>query len=343
MTNPAAPAVLRTRKSKTWSSFGNLGRKPSDYEVVTHNMNHTVGAVPLEMGPQVHGNQWLMRHRDSVALRLDALDAFRDPDQMTYRKYTQAMDQQETYIDGLLQQYSDVVESDRTLSPDCIAFLASALSPARYLGHGLQMISAYLQQLARSSYVANCAAFQTADQLRRVQRVAYRTRQLANAHPEGGFGTLERATWQDDSDWQPLRKAVEKLMVTYDWDEAFVALNLVVKPLVDELFLRVFAAIAREHGDELDALIAENLFLDAQRSRRWTVDACQAIIKVDGANAEVLRMHLSKWRPYGLEIINAASRLLARHAPVSKVTDVELRVTAEWTAFLSNAGLELHG
>ena len=36
------------------------------------------------------------------------------------------------------------------------------------------------------------AAFQTADQLRRVQRVAYRTRQLADAYPDRGFGSVER-------------------------------------------------------------------------------------------------------------------------------------------------------
>ena len=61
MTQPSAPTTLRTRRVKTWSSFGNLGRKPSEYEIVTHDMNHTVGATPLEMGPEVHGNQWLLR------------------------------------------------------------------------------------------------------------------------------------------------------------------------------------------------------------------------------------------------------------------------------------------
>ena len=63
------------------------------------------------------------------------------------------------------------------------------MTPTRYLAHGQQIMAAYLQQLARSSYVASCAAFQTADQLRRVQRVAYRTKQLEIAHPTYGFGS----------------------------------------------------------------------------------------------------------------------------------------------------------
>jgi hypothetical protein len=30
-----------TRRLKTWSSLGQLGRIPSEYEIVTHNLNYT--------------------------------------------------------------------------------------------------------------------------------------------------------------------------------------------------------------------------------------------------------------------------------------------------------------
>lgn len=338
-TSPSAPATLRSRRAKTWSSFGALGRKPNEYEVVTHGMNHTVGAIPLEMGPEVHGNRWLLRHRDGITLKAAQLDAFRDPDRMTYRKYTQAMDEQETYIDGLLQHFGEVQDSDRALRPEALDLLADAMTPARYLGHGLQMISAYVQQLAHSSYVANCAAFQTADQLRRVQRVAYRTRQLADAYPDRGFGAAERERWEGDPDWQPAREAIERLLLAFDWDQAFVGLNLVVKPVLDELFLKAFADLAREHGDELDALIAENLYLDAQRSRRWTVDACKALVEADGANAGVLRERLAQWRPHGEKIVESASRLLARHAVGTKASTIADRASTQWSAFLADGGL----
>jgi toluene monooxygenase system protein E len=84
------------------------------------------------------------------------------------------------------------------------------------------MLSAYLQQLAVSSYVGNCAAFQTADQLRRVQLTAYRTTQLRLTHEGRGFGTGERHRWEADPNWQPIRKAIELAFVEYDWDRAFV-------------------------------------------------------------------------------------------------------------------------
>jgi len=338
-TNPSAPSTLRSRRVKTWSSFGSLGRKPNEYEIVTHGMNHTVGAMPLEMGPDVHGNRWLLKHRDGIALKASGLDGFRDPDRMTYRKYTQAMDEQETYVDGLLQHYGEVQHSDRALSPAALDLLAVGMAPTRYLGHGLQMISAYVQQLAHSSYLANCAAFQTADQLRRVQRVAYRTRQLADAHPDRGFGTAERQCWQGDADWQAVREAIEKLMIAFDWDQAFVGLNLMIKPVADELFLKAFADLMREHGDELDALISENLYLDALRSRRWTVDACKALVEADTVNADVLRNRVSEWRPLSEKMIESASRLLARHALASKAATIADRASTAWSAFLAEAGI----
>ena len=213
------------------------------------------------------------------------------------------------------------------------------MTPTRYLGHGLQMLSAYVQQLAHSSYIANCAAFQTADQLRRVQRVAYRTRQLADAHPGRGFGSGERTTWQTDADWQPVRQAIERLLVCYDWDQAFVGLNLVVKPVADELFLKVFADLAREHGDHFDALIAENLFLDAQRSRRWTIAACLAMVEADVGNAKVLRETLARWYPTGQTMIESASRLLARHASPTTSQAIADRASTGWESFLSETGL----
>jgi hypothetical protein len=330
----------RTRRSKTWSSFGNLGRKPSEYEVVTHNMNHTVtGPTPLEMGPEVHGNQWLKKHRDGIALQVTKSDSFRDPDQMTYRKYTQAMDEQETYIDGLIREFGEVRDGDKSRGSQTLDLLALTFTPTRYLGHGLQMISAYVQQLAHSSYMANCAAFQTADQLRRVQRVAYRTRQLANAYPARGFGSRERATWEKDVDWQPMREALEQLLVTYDWDQAFVGLNLVVKPLADELFLKEFGEVARLQGDELDAMIADNLFLDAQRSRRWTIGACRALIDAQAENRSVLQAQLAQWRLCGAKMIESGALLLARHASVLDARGVVNRVNKNWETLLTEAGL----
>jgi toluene monooxygenase system protein E len=80
------------------------------------------------------------------------------------------------------------------------------------------------------------ATFQAGDEARRVERLAYRVREVQSAFP--GFTSDSKSLWERDARWQPLRQFVERLLVTYDWGEAFVARNLVVKPMIDELFLK---------------------------------------------------------------------------------------------------------
>ena len=202
------------------------------------------------------------------------------------------------------------------------------------------MMSAYVQQLAPSSYMGNCAAFQTADQLRRVQRVAYRTKQLALAHPARGFGQSERTIWEKREPWQAIRKAVEGLLVCYDWDDAFVGLNLVVKPVSDEIFLKIFGGIARENGAELDALINDNMYLDAERSRRWTAAMCKFVAKGNATNGTVLRERLAKWVPTAKIIAEAGGRLLAAYGKRSKPAEIEAAVSAGWSRVLEQVGLK---
>jgi hypothetical protein len=337
------PEKSRRPPLKTWSAFGNLGRRPSEYEIVTHKMNHTIRETPLELGPDSHGNRWLVRHRDSIKLRIPDWNAFRDPDQLTYRRYVTCQDKSETYLDAIVQEFDQIgrMESGRVESDP--EFLQCCLTPSRYLAHGLQMMTAYLQQLAPSSYVGNCAAFQAADQLRRVQRVAYRTKQLDRAYPERLFGKTERTAWEQLPEWQGLRKGIERLLVTFDWDDVFVGLNLVVKPLADELTLRQFAVVARHLHTELDALVADNLFLDAERSRRWTIAFTRFAISDGRANLEHLRTLIARWRPFGDEIVDTGSRLLGSFsAGLGSYDRIAAAVAGAWGSFLHEAGLQTY-
>ena len=332
-----APRV-RERK-KTWTAFGNIARKPTDYEIVTHNMNHTMGELPLEVPPSAHGNVWLTKYRDQVALKVSDWDKFRDPDRQTYDTYVKMQDDQETYIDNLLVSYTQDQSSDETLSGECLTLLATALTPCRYLGHAQQMVSAYIQQLAPSSYVGNCAVFQTSDQLRRVQRIAYRTKQLANTHPTRGFGDNERKIWETDARWQPIRKAMENLLVEFEWDKSLAANNLVIRPICDDLFLNQLGNVLREAGDELDALILKNLYADAQRHNHWTTALVQFAVGENPANRAVFRDAVAKWTAMGEEVIKAGAGLVAGQVAGEDAAAIANDVRQNLAAHQAAAGL----
>jgi hypothetical protein len=111
------------------------------------------------------------------------------------------------------------------------------------------MVASYVGQMAPSGRIVITATLQAGDEMRRVQRIAYRIRQLQKVYR--GFATDSRTLWQNDTLWQPLRFAVEKLLVCYDWAESFVALNLVLKPMIDEMFMNHLSDLALREGDYL--------------------------------------------------------------------------------------------
>ena len=328
----------RRARTKTWSELGDLGRRPTTYEIVTHGMNHTMGESPLELGAEVLGNTWLREHRDAMHIVGVDWEAFRDPDQLTYEAYCARQDDAETYVDAVLDRFDLDQDSDAKASPELMAFQLKVLSPSRYAAHGLQMLSAYVQQLAPSAYVANCASFQTADQLRRIQRVAERTKMAQLAHPDAGFGTSERAKWEADPAWQPLRRAIEEALLEYRWDRSLVAVQLVVKPILDLLLLDAFAVQVRSLGGELDALLAESLASDARRSRAWTAELLRHIVAAHEANREAIRATLDDWRDRGAGLIAAGAALLASPSgrPSDEIAD---DVAQRWHAHLEASGL----
>lgn len=330
----------RRRRTRTWSELGDLGRKPTVYEIVTHGMNHTMGETPLELGPDANGNEWLRTYRDDMAYQNVDWEGFRDPEQVTYETYCAMQDDAETHIDALLSRFDGDTDSDAEASDALVAYQRRVLTPGRYPAHGLQMLSAYVQQLAPSAYVANCASFQTADLVRRIQRIALRTKMLELAHPDAGFGRGERRTWEEDADWQPFRKAIEEALVVYRWDEALVVTQVMLKPVVDLLLLDRYAREVQHLGGELDSLLFANLAIDGARTRRWTTALVQHIIGSDEANLVPLRATVDAWSDRVEELVTAGARLVASGSGES-AEEIADSVRSAHRDYLAEMGLAL--
>jgi toluene monooxygenase system protein E len=211
----------------------------------------------------------------------------------------------------------------------------------RYPAHALQMCTAYLGQMAPSSYIVNCAAFAAADLLRLVSLVAYRTRQFQTAHPSAGFGTNERSIWESHPHWQGTRRAVETTLIAYDWGECFTAVNLVLRPTLHEVWLRQFANIARlNKQDELLWLLLSNLVADADRAERWSAALGRYAVERRPENAPVLKRWADKWTPRADEAAAGLARMLAELPEDGQ--EVELTLAAAHAArerVLADAGI----
>jgi toluene monooxygenase system protein E len=291
-----------TAERKTYSHLADARKIPSDYDIGTSKLHYYVErgfevSLPLEA--------WYREHQRGSPLRCIDWERFSDPRQTTYTKYVAVQRDRESHVDAI-HQTMEARAYDATLTPEWINALERFWSPCRFLGHGLQMLAAYVGQMAPSGRITIACAFQAADEVRRIHRIAYRTAELMRSKPS--FGSQARETWQGDAAWQPTRRLAEQMLVTYDWGEAFTALNLCAKPVLDQLLLVELAAVARRQGDPSFGDIAFSLYQDSAWHRSWAHALVETAIKERPENGDVLRGWIGVWLPRAEE----AARALAQ-------------------------------
>ena len=115
--------------------------------------------------------------------------------------------------------------------------------------------------------------------------------------------------WQTDSMWQPLRLAVETLLTCYDWAESFVGLNLVLKPMIDEIFMNHFSDLALREGDYLLGQILYSLNEDCQWHRQWSESLIRMAIEDNVRNRDTIQGWINQWYPLAARTVDTFALL----------------------------------
>jgi hypothetical protein len=176
--------------------------------------------------------------------------------------------------------------------------------------------------------------------MRRVQRIAYRVRQLQ--HRYRGFGTDSKTRWQTDALWQPLRIAIEKLLVCYDWGESFVGLNIVLKPLIDELFMNHFSDLALREGDYLLGQVFYSLNEDCKWHREWTRALTRMVIEDNSHSSPIIQGWIDKWHPVAARAVQAFAPVFDGElvdAQILPLEGVAQKLDKYYRDYLSGMGL----
>lgn len=315
-------------------------RMPSEYEIVTSKLLFYTGEgftgkrfeidVPLK--------DWYRRYQEESPLTCSSWEKFYDPRETTYTKYTELQRNKEVFVDGILEEI-DLMGYDAHLRPAWLHMLSRVVAPFRYPGHGLQMVASYIGQMAPSGRITIAAALQSADEMRRIQRVAYRVRQLQQVYP--GFGDDSKALWQSDPLWQPLRQAVEQLLVTYDWTESFAALNLVLKPLMDELFMKCLSDMALREKDHLLGQIFYSLNEDCQWHRQWSQALVRMVTEDNASNRDILQRWVDHWYRLAAAALAPFAQLFDEKAGMPRTEGTEQIINREYRDYLRSMNMEL--
>ncbi|HYQ18016.1 MAG TPA: hypothetical protein VEQ58_19720 [Polyangiaceae bacterium] len=281
---------------RTYWCLEGLRRKPSDYEITS-----TALLYQLRRGAEVRTP--VLEHQQSqrteALLRSARWESFEDPARFTYSAYVAERRDQEAVLDRLLERPHAPV-------PVPLRPLLGLLSALRFPLHGMQMMAAYVGAFAPSGRIAIAAAFQAADELRRIQRLCQWLSR--SGLPPAEVDVLGRRIWQEDRDFQPLRRLVEEQLVRYDWGEALVALNGVIKPVFDRLWFEHVARIAERHDDEVLEKILGSLDEDGRWHRAWFVSFSRLSLEGDAANPGVMARWAAALQPRVTQVAQALLR-----------------------------------
>ena len=287
----------KPRPRRTFSAFGDVRKMPSEYEIVTHKQNWTLRtnrAAAFEQNPSSAPNLWFLTYRDNSPLRASDWDGYRDPDALTYKAYVGLQSEAESKVQGVLGAHADA-GSDAGLSPGrwpcwptCSprrVTSATASSRSRRISATWRPVPTSLTPQA-SRPPTSCAGSPRSPTARGNCRSPTLTRASASA---------ERSLWEGHAGWQPARKAVEYALVSYDWGEAFTALNLVLGPTLDNVLLTQLGQVARANGDDLTWLLTSFLAADTQRRGRWSRALAEFAVAQRPENRGVLGKWIARW------------------------------------------------
>lgn len=242
--------------------------------------------------------------------------AFRDPRQFYYGAYTitrarqqDTMEKNIEFVDkrGLLRSLPEAVRNK----------LIFALVPLRHVMWGANTHNCYMTAYAWGTAITQATMFQTMDCLGVAQYLS-RIGLLLDGNT-GDALKVGKSLWLEHPAWQPLRRMVEKMMVTKDWFELFVAQNLVLDGLLQPLVFKHFESrFAAQHGPGL-GMLTEFMSTWFEESSRWVDATMKTAAGESPANAALLIAWIATWRaaaiaalrPYADEVFgeNAAEML----------------------------------
>jgi toluene monooxygenase system protein E len=311
---------------RTYWHLEGRGRVPTAYEIGTSKLLYHPErgfALPTPIAA------WYELYQKSSRLRA-SWQAFSDPRATTYASYVAQQQDREAFVDQLFCSI-DESDYDGGLDPDWLRALEGVLPVLRYPCNALHMLVCYVGQLAPEGRLTVTCAFQAMDELRRVQRLAYRMRQLQEAVP--GFGAAALEAWQGGAAWQPLRRLLERLLVTYDFGEAAVATLLVVKPAFDALFMRSFARLAARRGDRLLLELFGSLDQDCRWHALWANTFVDVAVSERPDNRAPIAEWIAAWWPEtraALAASTAAWQAPAEGSGASALEEISRLLAARW-------------
>ncbi len=327
---------IRTKSVKPLSnSFGHLQRRFGDkpatrYQEATYDIQSTAN---FHYKPLWDPEREMFDAR-RTAVTMNDWYALKDPRQFYYGNYTTTRAKQQDAVDRTL----DFIEKRdllRALPVDVRDLIVHAIVPLRHYEWGANTSSAHVAAYGFGTAITSPAMMNTMDRLGMAQHIS-RIGLLLDGN-SGDSLSAAHALWTDHADWQPLRREVERMFVTRDWFEVFVAQLLVADALVYPLFFQhIDAAIAGGNGSALSSL-TDYLMRWYEETAKWI----DAVIKTAAAENADNKALISGWAVTWRDRLVPALAPIVQHALGNKSEDAVAAVVVAFNTRAAKLGLSV--
>ena len=231
--------------------------------------------------------------------------AYRDRNKLTYRSYILRQDNEEKKLDAIVEGAKARNGFVRVSAP--AAIVQNYVPALRHYFWGSGMMQIYGSAYTPSSTVMNTLLFQVFDSMRHAQRLVELSWEL---NGQSTRSIDSRDIWLNWRPVQPLRKFIEYGMATFDWGEAFVALNFVFDPIFHPVHDVIMIDIPEATGDWPVAQFWLRLAEDVKGHIATGNDFVKAMIKESPTNRVVIQEWVDKWYPLAVDAIDGLRPIL---------------------------------
>jgi propane monooxygenase small subunit len=295
--------------SRRYRYYQPKGRKATLYEDVT---------VDVQPDPARYLLQgWIISFADGTPAysptrtRLKSSDwhAYRAPDEEWERPHYQ----RQSAIVRMIQQAVANARAQGAVSQfdrDWVTILQNHVSASKHAEYGLGIALMSGQRDGMTQMINNSILTNASYKLRYAQDI---TLYLADIAPDLG-GTFDESQgkehWMNDAIWQPTRALVETVLAATDHLEQYFAINVIVEPMVMELFRSGFVAqTAALHGDFLTPVVVSAAEADFTRNMVNTV-VLMEMLASDAKYASENQAVMKEWVEHYVPLAqNAAQHL----------------------------------
>jgi phenol hydroxylase P1 protein len=223
-----------------------------------------------------------------TALVMEDWYAFKDPRQFYYGTYVQQRAKMQETAEGNYA-FFDKRNLVASLSDEVKAQVIRYLVPLRHVEHAANLNNMYGTAYGYGTAITQALLYDGMDRLGVAQ---YLSRIGLILDGNSGDALVEaKQLWMDAPVWQGMRALCEETLVTKDWFELFLAQDLVIDTLVNELFYNQLDQKLTAEGGQDIAMLIEFMQEWSKDTSRWV----DAVIKVAAAESDANKALVAGW------------------------------------------------